>query len=496
MIPQKPGDGSIFLNRSHPEKNRTVPMFFILVALCFLVYANSLTGAFICDDLTVIVRNPSVGKLDLFSPPALLDSLNYRVGKLNTFGYHLANVILHSLNSILVFIFLGIFFKTEAAFLGAGLFAAHPIHSEAISWVSGKPYLIIGLFILVAYLLYYYSSYPQDKESRLKPGLYLASLALFSYFIVNSFSFFALVPLFIIFSDVTFQRWRRNWKLWLPFLFIAGLRIFFARNMIGSQIAAVARNTGFSSQAWANPLYNLAYSLFTHLRLLLWPARLTLYHEPMVISSWAIKTEVAVLVLIVLLLPVLYRKARMLFYAMGLFVLFLAPTYSPRPVCWLIAERYAYFPSVALSIVLAFCYERAVSAGQRKIPALIIAGLVIAACGIRAVIRNEDWKTQGRFWRQTLKVSPQSPKAHNNMGDVYYQEGDIDSAIREFKKAIEIRPDFADAYFNLGNIYYYIKGDAREAVRNLQLAINYNPGLAVSLSPELSRLVAEEVSGR
>ncbi len=453
-------------------------LYLLLVALCFIAYANSLNGAFICDDLTVIVRNPSVGKLDLFSPPSLLDSLNYRIGKLNTFGYHLANVILHSLNSILVFIFLGIFFRTEAAFLGAGLFAAHPIHTEAVSWVSGKPYIIISLFILAVYLLYHYSSYPRDKESRLKPGLYLVCLALFGYFIVNSFSFFALLPLFIVFSDLTFQRWRRNWKLWLPFLFIAGLRIFFARNMIGSQIAAVAKNTGFSSQAWSNPLYNLAYSLFTHLRLLIWPADLTLYHEPMVISARAIKTEVAVLALIALLLPVLYRKAKMLFYALGLFVLFLAPTYSPKPVCWLIAERYVYFPALALSIVLAFCYERAVSAGQRKIPALIIVGLVIAAYGIRTVIRNEDWKTQGRFWRQTLKDSPQSPKAHNNMGDVYYQEGNIDSAIREFKKAIEIRPDFADAYFNLGSIYYYLKGDTAEAVKNFRLAVSFNPQLA------------------
>ncbi len=64
------------------------------------------------------------------------------------------------------------------------------------------------------------------------------------------------------------------------------------------------------------------------------------------------------------------------------------------------------------------------------------------------------------------------------MGDVYYQEGNIDSAIREFKKAIEIRPDFADAYFNLGSIYYYLKGDTAEAVKNFRLAVSFNPQLA------------------
>ena len=157
----------------------------ILIALCFLVYANSLNGAFICDDLTSIVNNPSVNNAAqyLFSPPGLLNSLNYLTGKLNPFSYHLTNMLLHSVNSVLAFIFLCLFFKTEAAFLGAGLFAAHPIHTEAVSWISGRPYCVLGFFIFAIYLLYRASSYGPDGQGRFRPGRYLCCLTMFAYFL-------------------------------------------------------------------------------------------------------------------------------------------------------------------------------------------------------------------------------------------------------------------------------------------------------------------------
>ena len=237
-----------------------------------------------------------------------------------------------------------------------------------------------------------------------------------------------------------------------------------------------------------NPIFNFVYSFFSHLCLLLFPSKLTLYHEPAVISSFALKVGIISLALLVISLPFIFKKAKELFFGIGIFVLFLAPTYSPVMVSWLVAERYLYFPSIALSIFLAFFYERIYITRIltnkkpnshefskrdffRGIFIFIIAGL-----GVRTVARNEDWKTPERFWRQTALVSYNSPRSHNNMGDVYAQEGNTEGAIREFKKAIEIRPDYADAYHNLANIYHR-KGDLKEAVRFYQQALSFNPRL-------------------
>jgi tetratricopeptide (TPR) repeat protein len=69
-----------------------------------------------------------------------------------------------------------------------------------------------------------------------------------------------------------------------------------------------------------------------------------------------------------------------------------------------------------------------------------------------------------------------SPRSHNNLGDIYCQEGNIDGAIKEFKKAIEIKSDYGDAYYNLANVYQR-QGNTQGAIRNYHLAISYRPDL-------------------
>jgi tetratricopeptide (TPR) repeat protein len=380
--------------------------------------------------------------------------------------------------------------------LGACLFAVHPIHTEAVTWISGKPYTITSLFILIVYLLYYHSTSLKNNR-KINLACYLLCLFIFSYYIIANISFYFIFPFFLILSDITFNRWRKVWKLWLPFLGIVVLRLSLLINTISGRISFVAKEMG-GDVIRTNPIFNFTYSFFSHMGLLLWPARLTLYHEPAVISSFALKVGIISLVLLVISLPFIFKKAKELFFGIGIFVLFLAPTYSPVMVSWLVAERYLYFPSIILSIFLAFFYERinvfasrfklhasgyklqpAACSLQRVARYCIL--FIIAGLGVRTVARNEDWKTAERFWRQTVLVSDNSPRAHNNLGDAYAQEGNLEGAIREFKEAIEKakkinNSDYADAYHNLANTYQH-KGDLKEAVEFYRKAVSSNPGL-------------------
>jgi len=463
----------------------------LLIALCFLVYANSLNNAFVSDDIPAILKNPAISHPLRFwlDPFNLLNSFSYLIAGYNPFIYHLVSIILHSLNTILVFFFLHLFFKAKPSLLGACLFAVHPIHTEAVTWVSGRPYIITSLFILVVYLLYHHiavSVNPAPVPAR-KGGVnngrrmnfisYFFCIVIFSYYLFVNFSFYFIFPLFLILSDITFDRWRKTWKLWLPFLGIVILRLLLARSAILHRISFVAQEVGIEVTR-TNPIFNFAYSFFSHLGLLLWPAKLTLYHEPAMISSFALNVGIISLVLLVISLTLIFRKAKELFFGIGIFVLFLAPTYSPVMVSWLVAERYLYFPSIVLSIFLALFYERIIGDVSRNVPNIFLAVVIfiIAALAVRTVARNEDWKTPERFWRQTLLVSYNSPRAHNNMGDVYCQEGNLEGGIREFKKAIELKANYADAYHNLANTYQH-KGDLKEAIRFYQEAVSFNPRL-------------------
>jgi tetratricopeptide (TPR) repeat protein len=457
------------------DKKKT---YLILAGLCFLVYANSLKGAFVSDDITAIINNPKITNPAhyLFEPSDFLSSLTYLLLKDNPLAYHLTNVILHSINTILVFIFLSLFFKTETSLLGASIFAVHPIHAEAVSWISGRVYLVAALFIFSIYFSYLRAT--QTQKSQIKTGIlyYLFSLLLFSYFMVKHFPFGSLIPFFLILSDVTFAKWRKNWKLWLPFLGILALRLSLAKNLLFERIDSVARDTG-SAITWANPVFNLAYSFFSHLGLLIWPAKLTLYHEPAVISPLGLTLELLALSALVLTLPLSYRKAKPIFFALGIFVIYLAPTYSPVLISWLVAERYAYIPCVALSICLCWAYEKYIKKSKtRRNKALVFFIVIITVYSMRTVMRNEDWKTPERLWESTLKVSPLSPRAHNNMGDVYSRTGNMEAAMLEFRKAIELNPNYADAYHNLANTYYS-QGNLGQAILYYQKAVASNPGL-------------------
>ncbi len=402
--------------------------------------------------------------------------------KATPWPYHLANIIVHIINTWLVYAILRRFFKREAGFLGAALFAVHPIHVEAVTWISGRGYLIIALFTFLCYLLYRKATYPEEGATTFNWRYYVLCLLLFCYFIVEQFNFFALVLPLFVFSDLTFGKWRRNWKWWIPLFVIVAFRLVAARATVVMRVEAVAKEMGVGSkvwdpQSWSNPLYNMAYSLFSHLQLLVWPQNLTIYHEPPIITRTLLNVELAAMALLVIALPFIFKRARPVFFALGVYAIFFIPTYSPILISWLVAERYAYVPSIALSICMCFAHERIVARNPAR-RRMLLTGWVIVCCAlsVRTVIRNEDWKTPQRFWLSTALVSPDSPRSHNNLGDAYAQEENFAMAITAFKNAITIKPDYADAYHNLANIYQHI-GNVKEAIPNYEKAIALNPSL-------------------
>lgn len=218
----------------------------------------------------------------------------------------------------------------------------------------------------------------------------------------------------------------------------------------------------------------MAHSLFSNLSLVFWPLKLTLYHEPIIVSRFILSCEVVLLFVLIGSLRFIFKKKRVIFFAILFFILFITPTFSPFAISWLIAERYLYLPSLSLSILAAFIYSRygGRSPGLRK-KIILIFVLIAAAYALRTILRNEDWSTPSRFWRQELKVSSGSASVHNKMGDIYRQEGRFKEAIEELNKALAIKPKDANAYNNLG-VTYSEMGDKNAAVIYYCKAIDSN----------------------
>jgi tetratricopeptide (TPR) repeat protein len=453
-------------------------IYLILAGLCFLVYANSLANQFIYDDIPNIIKNPQIRNPFnfIFFLPALVNSLNYLLFKENPFTFHLCNIIVHSLNTILLFMLLQLFFKIEPSLLGALFFAVHPIHTEAVTWITAGNYLYFCLYVLITYLLYRRATDPLDRGEKLDAASYFFCLGIFTYAFVGHFlSFYFMMPFLLVLSDVTFKLWRKRWKLWIPFFAILIIRVFVARALILQRIHEVTWEIGTESSN--PPVVGLAYSLFTHLGLLLWPAKLTLYHE---IKITPLFTQAGLIALLALIfsVPYLYKKSKEIFFAVGIFVLFILPTASPIAITSLIAERYIYIPSIALSMLVAYFYQKyALENNALRKKVLIGFGVLIVIFSIRTTVRNEDWSNPQAMWKKTLETSPGTPFSRNNMGFIYQQEGKFQEAIREYLIAIQMKPNFFDAYNNLA-LVYRSAGEKEEAVAIYKKIIEISPGYA------------------
>lgn len=447
----------------------------IIIVLSIAIYANSVTGAFVSDDIPSIVKNPDIGELS--SAKDLVDlskAVIYKIGALNPVPYHVFNIILHALNSVLVFFFLSLFFKAQTSFWGALLFAAHPVHTEAVSWISGMPYLLLTLFLLISFLLYV----DKGKEGKIRVSRSLLSLV---FYILALFShwYAAPYPAMVALYDITYGKWRKNWRLWLPFILVTLIFILARTSDISQRVSSLQADMG--SAGMGNPLFNMAFSLANHAALVIWPAKLTLYHEPLKVSQQALAAQIIGLVFVFSLLPLLFRKAKPVFFGLGIFFVFLSSTYSPVPVAWLVAERYLYFASIGFFVLVGFLIRE--NKGREGVKVAIFLILLIGAYSARTIYRNEDWRSRAALWRATVRISPESPRAHNNMGDIYSIEGDLEKAAASFRRATELKPNYAEAYFNLAST-------CEKLGRRHEAELYYKK--AIAFKPELKELIRED----
>lgn len=458
----------------------------IIAVLSIAIYANSIRGGFIADDVPSIVNNPEI--TNLWACTKISDIVNfviYKFAGLNTWPYHLFNISFHVVNSILVFVFLLGFLGVNPSFWGALLFASHPVQSEAVSWISGKSYLLLCAFVISSFLLYK-KAVSSDICRKVKLAAFrfgiLYTLSMLVYILALFTAWQAvLYPGMIILFDVIYNRWREKIKLWLPFIFVTVIWLVIKNYLIKIRVASITAD--MAESGLSNPLYNMSFSLFEHAKLILWPIKLTIYHEPLSCSLMVLVVQIFLLITVVCFSPLLLKKAKPVFFAFGLYVLFLGTTYSPVMLSWLLAERYLYIPLIGFCMVAAFSLEKCFSKEKIKESVIVCLIILIGAYSVRTIYRNEDWKDRSLFWRATLRISPLSPRSHINMGDVYRREKNYEEAIREFKTAIKLGHNYAEAYFNLAETYQEM-GRINEAKANFEKAVFLKPELKKYLSQE------------
>ena len=148
----------------HSTRTRVTLLCLLLAAVVLSAGSNTLHHGFVFDDVTLIQQNTDVtelnwgrilGRIGYRPIRTLTYALNFALGGTNPFGYHLFNVLLHAANAILTFfLFRHLLGRLDASFLGAMLFAVHPVQTASVAYVSGRKDLLAAFFLLLAALLY------------------------------------------------------------------------------------------------------------------------------------------------------------------------------------------------------------------------------------------------------------------------------------------------------------------------------------------------------
>lgn len=408
-----------------------------LVLAVLAAYAGAFGGGFQFDDFNVIVRQPAV-----HSPGAWWDSmpgirpllklsyaLSWSAGGGGTAAFHAVNIALHAANAVLAWLVLQELFRRMgvegdgfAAFAGALLFALHPAHTEAVTYISGRSTSLMAFFYLGSVL-----AWLRAAPRWLSPALFLAALATKEVAVTLPF---ALVLCDALDPKRSFDP-RRQGPHWL--VLGAGLALMAAlpryREMLETSLALRPFAEQFQLQV-------AAIARHAGVLILAVPPNIDPEVPPVPpVAGLAVFAAIAVGF-------ALLRVQPWHAFALLWFFLHLAPTNSLLPRLDAVNDRQLYLASIG-PLALA---GLAISLMPRwRVPMLVVLAGILGAA---TVARNFDYRTEVALWEDTVRKSPGSARAFNNLGYAYQFEGRQDAACGAYASALRIDPEQIRARIN------------------------------------------------
>lgn len=409
----------------------------VLVLAALAAYASAFGGSFQFDDFNVIVRQPAVHSLGAWwdSMPGIRPllklsyALSWSAGGGGAVAFHALNVALHAANAVLVWLVLQELLRRMgaagdgfAAFAGALLFALHPAHTEAVAYISGRSVSLMALFYLASVL-----AYLREGPRWLSPALFLAALATKEVAVT--------LPFALLLCDALDPKRgfdpRRQWPHWL--VLGAGLALMAAlpryREMLETSLAlrSVAEQFQLQVAALARHVGVLILAVPPNIDPVVPPA------PP--VAGLAVFAAIAVGFALLRVQP---------WYALALlwFFLHLAPTNSLLPRLDAVNDRQLYLASIGPLAVAGLAIS--------LMPRWRVAMLVVLAgvLGAATVARNLDYRTEAALWSDTVRKSPRSARAWNNLGYAEQLAGRRDAACSAYASALRIDPGQIRARIN------------------------------------------------
>jgi tetratricopeptide (TPR) repeat protein len=472
----------------------------VLVLAVLAAYARTFTAPFVFDDIPAITQNTSIRDLTAWKEVLLPGSMNgagvagrpiinlslainYAVSGESVWSYHALNLLVHLGAGLALF---GVVRRTllgprlrekygahsfALALGAAGIWSLHPLQTESVTCVVQRTESMMGLFYL--FTLYAFVRSVEIPGKMMPWGGFCWAACLLG---MVSKEVMVSAPLLLWLYDGIFlagslavawrMRWRRYLGLtltWIPLLLV----------MARSQGRGGTVGFGHGVGSWEY-LLTQCHAVVLYLRLALWPHPLVLDYGMAVIRSAGMVWPQALLLVTLAAGTVvaLVRRSPWGFLGAWFFVI-LAPSSSVVPlVTQTIAEHRMYLPLAAIVVAAVIGIQAVAGRGT----GWVLAALAVLA-GAGTYLRNEDYRSAERIWRDTIAKQPGNERAYYGLAMICDEQGRIAEAIAGYGTALKLNPDYANAHSNLAHDLV-ASGRMAEAVAHYEEVARLEPKLA------------------
>jgi tetratricopeptide (TPR) repeat protein len=442
---------------------------------------------------------------DIWNPMVWISfMIDYQLFGLKPGGYHLTNLFLHILSSLLLFWLFnrmtGAVWKS--AFVAA-LFAIHPLHVESVVWISERKDVLSGFFWMLTLCSYaYYTEKPGIK--RYIPVVFIFILALLSKPMVVT------LPFVMILLDYwplkRFESPKGNWLLWQ----IKEKAIFFILSVI--LIMITIYNPDKSHQELfplSARISNALISFIIYMEKMFWPQNLSIFYPfPTQIPIWKVMGASILIAIISAVTIVTAKKNQYLLVGWWWYLITVSPVIGIIQISYStpygMADRYTYLPSIGIAVMLSWGIPSLIKSEEKRKYLLFPAAFFVLVVWVYLTwLQCGYWKNSFELWNHAINVhKDNNVKAYGDQDFGTYSAGNINanlhrkngigirpetvlyynrgnafakmrqyqSAMEDYNQSIRLQPNFAPAYFNRGNLYRDM-GQYQLAIKNYNITI-------------------------
>jgi tetratricopeptide (TPR) repeat protein len=461
---------------------RTAILCLLLAASTAWVYSDVLRFDFVSyDDPGYVVENPNVAQgisraglryalrsndMGLWHPLTWLSLMvDYEFYGLRAGGYHATNLVLHVLNTLLLFLLLRGMTRAEwSSALAAALFGLHPLHVESVAWVSERKDVLSTFFGLLSMAAYAAYAIRPSRRRFLAVALCL-TLGLLAKPMLVTFPL-----LFLLLDYWPLARWRgslasarslvvEKGPLLLISLAFGVMTLWVHRDSGTLDYLTVGREVAGVSGV------NLANAVVSYTRYLgktLWPSDLSVFypHPALMegggvpLEAWGVAVAGALLVLITF--GVIKSRRPYAIFGWSWYLVSLLPAIGIfQTGGQSMADRYTYVPLIGIFIAVAWGGAEFVTrwrpGGRSFAPAAGAAAIIaLALCAVAAQRAVQPWRGSISLYENALFVNPRNNVIRLNLGNALFDRGDAEKGMAQFRTALEVNPNYAGAHHNLG----------------------------------------------